>query len=71
MAGITGAIGNVVIDADDTVTFSTGATNATSIGNITVTGLDNGTSVDFGTWGAAGSTIGDITWKGAYAAGAD
>ena len=71
MAGITGAIGNVVIDADDTVTFSTGATNATSIGNITVTGLDTGTSVDFGTWGAAGSTIGDITWKGAYAAGAD
>tara|TARA_B100000700_G_scaffold275492_1_gene321364 strand:+ start:13588 stop:20043 length:6456 start_codon:yes stop_codon:yes gene_type:complete len=71
MSGVVGAIGDVTLDIDDTVTFSTGATGATSIGNITVTGLDNGTDANFGTWGATGSTIGNITFKGSYNTGSD
>jgi hypothetical protein len=71
MSNITGAIGDVTIDADDTVTFTTGATAATSIGNIVLKGKDASTGINMGTWGAAASTVGNITWSGTFDANPD
>jgi Ca2+-binding RTX toxin-like protein len=69
LAAVT-TLGAVVIDTDDTITFTIGATGATSVGSITVTGLAS--DVNLGTWGAAGATtIGDVTFKGSSSTGTD
>ena len=63
LAGV-GSIGSLTVDADDNVTFTTGATGATSVGNINVDVLA-GAAVALGTFGAAGGTLSDITVTGA------
>jgi hypothetical protein len=59
-----GSIGSLTIDADDNVTFTTGATGTTSVGSINVDVLA-GAMVILGTFGAVGGTIGNITVTGA------
>jgi len=73
LAAVDNAIGNVSITAGDNVTFSTGATDAKSIGNITLTAT-NTTDIAMGVWGDAGwngtsGTVGDITISGSHGTG--
>jgi len=61
-----GSIGNISVTTADTVAFTTGATAATSIGNITAAMSGTSAVVNLGTMGASG-TMGDITVTGAGA----
>jgi S-layer protein len=60
-----GSIGALSITTSDAVVFTTGATGATSIGNITATFSGTSASANLGTMGATGGTVGNITATGA------
>ena len=66
-----GSFGDVTIDSDDPVTFTTGATAATSIGNVVLKGKDTSSEVNMGTWGTTNATVGNITWSGSFSANSD